>query len=339
MSAVASATTEKFWEKLMTSIPGTADAKAGPRSHALTHDTTVDAPAEKVFGLIADATAWPRIFGPTVHVERLWTRGTRERLQLWATANSAARTWTSIRTLDPTARRIEFRQERSPDPIATMGGCWTFQPLPDGRTRVLLDHDFAVVGDDPAGLRWIRTAVDSNSTAELSALKAHAEAGSLPLEDDFADTVEVDGAAGDVYDFIYRADLWPQRLPHVARLTLTEEQAGLQVMEMETRTADGSSHSTTSVRVCFPPARIVYKQVVVPRLMTVHLGEWSVTPEDGRVTVSSRHTVRINPDTVQSVLGADATIADARQFVRDALSRNSRATLEHARSYAEGRRG
>jgi aromatase len=319
----------------MTLIPGTAE----PSLHAVTHDITVDAPAAEVFGLIADAPAWPGIFGPTVHVERLWASGSQERLQLWATANSAARTWTSLRTLDPVALRIEFRQERSPDPIATMGGCWKFEPLPDGRTRVLLDHDFAVVGDDPDGLRWISTAVDSNSTAELSALKAHAEAGSLSLEDTFDDTVEIAGAAQDVYDFIYRADLWPQRLPHVARLDLTEEQAGLQVMEMETRTADGSTHTTTSVRVCFPPGRIVYKQVVVPRLMTVHLGEWTVTEQDGAVAVSSRHTIRINPDTVESVLGAGATIADARGFVRDALSRNSRATLEHAKSYAEGRRG
>lgn len=320
-------------------MTGTADAKAEPRSHAVTHDITVDAPVAKVFGLIADATAWPRIFGPTVHVERLWAGGTQERLQLWATANSAARTWTSIRTLDPVARRIGFRQEHSPDPIASMGGCWTFEPLPDNRSRVLLDHDYAVVGDDPAGLRWISTAVDSNSTAELSALKAYAEAESLAPEDTFDDTIEVAGAAEDVYDFIYRADLWPRRLPHVAQLSLTEEHAGLQVMEMETRTADGSAHNTTSVRVCFPPDRIVYKQVVVPPLMTVHLGEWSVTRADGRVAVSSRHTVRINPDKVDSILGAGATIADARRFVRDALSRNSRTTLEHARSYAEGRRG
>jgi aromatase len=313
--------------------------KTGPRSHAVTHEITVDASATTAFGLIADATAWPGIFGPTVHVERLWARGPQECLQLWATANSAARTWTSIRTLDPAARRIEFRQERSPDPIATMGGCWTFEPLADNRTRVLLDHDFAVVGDDPAGLRWISAAVDSNSTAELSALKAHAEAGALALEDTFDDTIEVAGAAEDVYDFIYRADLWPRRLPHVAKLNLTEEQAGLQVMEMETRTADGSAHTTTSVRVCFPPGRIVYKQVVVPPLMTLHLGEWSVTGEDGRLAVSSRHTVRINPDKVESILGAGATIADARRFIRDALSRNSRTTLMHARSYAEERRG
>jgi aromatase len=316
----------------MTIIRGTA-------SHAVTHDITVDAPAAEVFGLIADAPAWPRIFGPTVHVERLWADGGQERLQLWATANSAARTWTSLRTLDPVAGRIEFRQERSPDPIATMGGCWTFKALPDGRTQVLLDHDYAVVGDDPDGLRWISTAVDSNSTAELSALKAHTQAASLSVEDSFDDTVEVAGPAKDVYDFIYRADLWPQRLPHVARLSLTEEQTGLQVMDMETRTADGSTHTTRSVRVCFPPGRIVYKQVVMPRLMSVHLGEWTVAEEAGRVLVSSRHTVSINPATVESVLGTGATIADARGFVRDALSRNSRTTLEHAKSYAEARRG
>jgi aromatase len=301
----------------------------------LTHDITVDAPPQTLFALIADATAWPRIFGPTVHVERLSASGTQERLQLWATANSAARTWTSLRTLDPVKRRIEFRQERSPHPIASMGGCWSFEALPDGRTRVLLDHDFAVVDEDPAGLEWISTAVDSNSTAELAALKAHAEARPAALEDTFADTIEIAGAAQDVYDFIYRADLWPQRLPHVARLDLTEEQAGLQVMEMETKTADGAAHSTTSVRVCFPPGRIVYKQIVVPALMTVHLGEWVVTTQADHVTVSSRHTIRINPATVESILGTGATVADARQFVSDALSRNSRATLEHARAYAE----
>jgi aromatase len=308
------------------------------QTHTMAHAVTVAASPDHVYDIVADATTWPNIFGPTIYVRRLEGDGTEERLQLWATANGAARTWTSRRRLDPAARRIEFRQERSPAPLESMGGTWTFHLLPEGGTQVVLDHDFTVIDNDPAGLAWISKAVDSNSHAELAALKAHAETAANALELSFADEVRVSAAAEEVYDFVYRADLWPQRLPHVTRLDLTEEQHGLQIMEMDTQTADGSTHTTHSTRVCFAPHRIVYKQTILPKLMTLHTGEWTIERDGDAVVVTSRHTVRINPDTVTEVLGADKTTDDAREYVRTALSHNSMTTLRHAKQYAQGRK-
>jgi aromatase len=49
---------------------------------------------------------------------------------------------------------------------------------------------------------------------------------------------------------------------------------------------------------------------------------------------TARHTVVINPDAVSKVLGPDRTLADAREFVRNALGTNSRTTMAHASAYA-----
>ena len=47
----------------------------------------------------------------------------------------------------------------------------------------------------------------------------------------------------------------------------------------------------------------------------------------------------INPGNIARILGADATVADAKQYVRTALSTNSLATLHHAKDHAEGQVG
>ena len=299
------------------------------------HGVEIDAPAERVYGYIADAAHWPRMFPPSVHVERLEGDDRHELIQIWATANGAARTWRSRRDLDPAARRVRFRQVVSPPPVAAMGGTWIVEPLGADRCRVRLLHDYRAVDDDPEGLAWIERAVDRNSTAELAALKASAERDGSPLLLSFADAVRVAGRAEDVYDFLDRADLWERRLPHVARVALTEDPPGLQVLEMDTRTAQGTQHTTRSVRVCRPHRRIVYKQTVLPALLSLHTGEWSIEPDGDGLVVTSRHTVVIREEAIAEVLGADADVPRARGFLREALGGNSRATLELAREHAE----
>lgn len=301
------------------------------------HGIDVDAPAEVVYAFIADVTAWPRIFPPTVHVEYLQRGAAEERIQIWATANGEAKTWRSRRELDPGARRIRFRQEVSQPPVAAMGGTWIVEPRTEG-CRVRLLHDYRAVDDDPAGLAWIDEAVDRNSTKELAALKSNAElaAGRADLLVEFTDSVRVEGSAADAYDYIDRADRWQDLLPHVAHVALTEDVPGLQVLEMDTRTKDGSTHTTRSVRVCQPALhKIVYKQTVLPGLMALHTGEWTFT-EDGTGTIaSSRHTVIVKEEAVTTILGPDAGVAEARTFLREALRANSRATLGHAKEHAE----
>jgi aromatase len=240
--------------------------------------------------------------------------------------------------LDPDALRIDFRQEVPAPPVAAMGGAWVIEPLSERESRVRLLHDYRSVDDDPAGLEWIDQAVDRNSRSELAALKANIEqlagaADELLLS--FTDTVRIDGSAKDVYEFLNEAQLWTDRLPHVSRVDLTEDVPGLQVLEMDTRTKDGSTHTTRSVRVTFPHDRIVYKQVVVPALMTLHTGYWLLEEDGDGTSATSQHTVVINADNIAKVLGEQAGVPEAREFVRTALSGNSRATLGHAKEYAE----
>jgi aromatase len=310
-------------------------------THEVEHEITVAASAEVLYQLIADVANWPLIFGPTVHVEYLEREERSERIRIWATANDAAKTWMSRRELDPRGLRVDFRQEASQPPVGGMGGTWMVETVSDTESRVRLLHNFYPATDDPADLAWIEQAVDRNSKAELAALKANAELdGARPdLLLRIEDAIEIDGSVQDVYDFINEAQLWRERLPHVARVSLEEDTPGLQILEMDTRTKDGSTHTTKSVRVCLPHRKITYKQIQVPALISLHTGQWLFEDRPGSgVVATSRHTVRISEANIGKVLGEDAGLDDAREFVRDALSINSLATLGHAKEYAEGYR-
>lgn len=296
----------------------------------------VAAEPKAVYALIATAEDWPHVFPPTVHVERLDGDARSERLRMWAFANGEVRSWTSHRELDPSALRVTFHQEVPSAPLASMAGEWLVEAVPGGTSVVLL-HDFTVVDDDPAAREWVERAVESNSNSELSALRTAAE--SLAAEPrgrmSFADHVDVSGGRQDVYGFLWRADLWVERLPHVSRLVLTEPGEVLQTVEMDTRAADGSVHTTESVRVGFAPDRIVYKQTRVPPLMSAHTGRWTIEASGRGLRITSHHTVVLRVDRIPELLGRGATVETARTLVREALGKNSSATLALARAAAE----
>lgn len=305
------------------------------------HEIMISAPADAVYRLIADVENWPRIFPPTIHAERVELTGDTERIRIWATANGAAKNWTSRRVLDPALRRIEFRQEVSTPPVAAMGGTWIVETISAEECKVRLLHDYRAVDDDPEGLKWIDEAVDRNSLSELAALKANVEKIVGPNEDlllSFEDTIRIQGSLKDVYDFLNEAALWKERLAHVARVELTEDEPGLQVLEMDTRTKDGSTHTTKSVRVCFPHHKIVYKQTTLPALMSLHTGYWLFEEAGDSVYATSQHTVVINTENIKAVLGEQAGVPEARDFVKKALSGNSGDTLRYAKDHAEARR-
>ncbi|UUY52440.1 aromatase/cyclase (plasmid) [Streptomyces yangpuensis] len=311
----------------------------GEQVHRTVHETEVAAPAGVVYGMIADAARWPLLFLPNVHVDRLEFDGANERLRMWATANGQVKSWTSRRVLDAAARRIEFRQEIPSAPLTAMSGTWIVEALGAERSKLTLLHAFSVAGDRAADAAWVERATDTNSRAELAGLAAlagqWARLDELVLS--FEDSVRIDAPPQLVYAFLEDAGRWPDRLPHVSRLDLTEETAGVQVMSMDTLTADGAAHTTESVRVCFPDAaRIVYKQTVTPVLMSAHTGAWTVAPGPAGTTIAtSRHNVVLREEAVERVLGAGTDLAWARSYVREALGRNSTATLNHAKRYAE----
>ncbi|MEU6862350.1 aromatase/cyclase [Streptomyces sp. NPDC046876] len=308
------------------------------RVHRTSYAVDVAAPAGVVYGLVADTTQWPLFVPASIHVERLDFDGVQDRFHMWATANGTVRSWLSRRTLDAEARRIDFRHELPAAPTTAMGGSWSVEPRGADRCRLVLEHDFTVAGDRPQDVAWVRRATDDNSRAELDRLKETAEQWTRldGLLLSFEDAVRVDGPAELVYGFLYDVADWPRLIPHVARLDVTEDEPGVQRMSMDTVVADGSAHTTESVRVCFPHAgRIVYKQTATPALMAAHTGEWSVIPDETGVTVVSQHSVLLREEAVERVLGAGTTLAEARAYVRGALGRNSTATLELAKRHAE----
>ncbi|MFE9580452.1 aromatase/cyclase [Nocardia sp. NPDC006044] len=305
------------------------------------HEITIAAPAAVVYRLIAEVENWPRIFPPTIHVEQQRTGERTERIQIWATANGEPKSWVSRRTLDPDRFRIRFQQEVSTPPVASMSGEWIIEADQAGHSRVRLLHGYRAIDDDPEGLAWIEAAVDRNSRAELAALRSNIESAVAAAESTFSfeDSLVVRGGAADVYDFVNEADRWVERLPHVASVRFEQTEQGVQTLEMGTKAKDGSTHRTMSYRVVFPGERIVYKQVTLPKLLALHTGVWTFTPIDGGVRASSQHTVVLNTGTIAAILGDGATTADARDYVRNALSTNSSATLELAKAYAEDRAG
>ncbi|WP_370964501.1 aromatase/cyclase [Amycolatopsis sp. cg9] len=299
-----------------------------------THTRVIAAPPDDVYRVVADVSRWPVVFGPTVHVHHLERDERAERFRLWAVVAGEVAAWISRRDLDPVARRIEFRQEHSRPPVAAMSGTWSFQPHGYGGTEVVLDHRFSVT--DASARDTLVAAVDRNSTEELAALGRITELGHPVDEviDTFSDTVVLDGELADVYEFVHRSDLWPDRLPHVARVELTEDAAGVQHMEMDTITADGTAHTTRSIRVCHPGESIAYTQLVPPAMLLGHSGHWTFRRVGRGVEATATHTVAIDPEAARAQLGEHSTLADARAYLRENLGANGRATLSHAGAFA-----
>lgn len=300
--------------------------------HTTEHTQEIHAPAAAVHGLLADVAAWPRLFGPTVHVEYIERSGAEERIQIWAQANEETKTWVSRRVLGDLT--ISFRQEVSAPPVLSMGGKWIVEPRGDDACLVRLLHDFTAA-DGQAD--WVQRAVDRNSVSELDGLRQATERRDDLLLS-FEDTASIAGSVKDVYDFLNEGDRWAERLPHVSSVSMTEDTPGVQRLLMETRASDGSTHTTESVRICRPPSGIYYKQQRLPALLAMHTGYWLLREDDdGRTRAIAGHTVEIREDKIHAILGPSAEVAQAREYLRNVLGGNSRTTLDHARNYAERR--
>lgn len=306
------------------------------RVHRSVSEVTASAPADVLYGLIADPTQWPLFFPHFVHVEQLDFDGTQERLRVWAIAGDRVTSWVSRRRLDVGRRRVEFRHDHPAAPAQSMSGVWTVQPLGD-RSKVTFDCTFTVAGDAPADAAWLEQAVRVNSRAQLDALAELAERWTR-LDDlvlSFEDTVRIKGPAELIFDFLYRARDWPGELPHVQTLEVVEDVPGVQVMSMGSLSTDGSAHSTESVRICFPGAgRIVYKQTRTSPLLVAHTGEWSVDPDESGVDVTARHSVLLREEGIESVLGAGTSREAAGRHVREALGQAGLLVLQHAVQHA-----
>jgi aromatase len=284
---------------------------------------------------VADVSKWPVIFSPTVYTRVLEYSAQNDRIEIWATALGTIRCWTSRRSFDPGTRCITFVQEHSAPPVGFMGGSWRFEPLAGGRTEVVLGHSFSPVPDQPDSVELITRAVDHNSTAELDALRTVAMLPSGALLS-FDDSIELAGPVDAAHEFVWAADQWPGRLPHVAALTLVEGDGGTQDMTMDTQTPDGAVHTTRSLRVGLPDRSIAYKQTTLPTPLLGHSGVWEFV---GGATMRSRHLALIDPVAAAELLGPEVALEEAAGRIRRALGANSMTTMEHASHYAAASAG
>lgn len=311
---------------------------SGERVHRTSHHMEIGAPAGVVYGLIADAERWPLFLPGTVHVEVLESEGREDRLRIWAAGHGTTHRWTSRRVLDAAGRRITFRHEGRAGPVRAIDGVWQVEERGPAACRLVLAHGFTVTVNAHDGAATAVGAVDSGIRAALERLRSPAERwaelDALVLA--FEDTIRVKGPAELVYDFLYRVGEWPEVVPHVARVELAEDEPGVQRLTMDTRGADGTLRSTTSVRLCFPHAgRIVHTDTATSAPVAARTCEWEVVPDTRGVSVVCRQTVVVGDEAVEQTPGRGTGPAEARRRLREDLGRQALAVLDLARAHAE----
>lgn len=269
--------------------------------------------------VLADVTAWPLFASSVIYARALEVTDEAETFDLWLSTTAGV-------------RRVALRR-RTVEEVTELG----FGPGPGAPTTVLRYHaDTRVIERDTDGAGGVFGAAITRLLDELT------ESAALPGGPDdwvytFEDVVRTHGRVLDLFDFLRRLELWPQRLAHVHDVDYTEDADGVQTVRLTVVGPDGTRHPVPSIRLCLGGSRVVYKPATVPPIARAHLGQWSVSQHAGEVTVSGRHSVLLDPAGITRVLGAGAGLDQATRLVRSALGAHSLATLEAAKTYAESR--
>ncbi len=134
----------------------------------------IDAPADTVYRALTEVADWPLLYPWIAYTEVLTQRGQDDEVKFWAVRpgpEGGLRVWTSRRTLDPVALRMDFTQQGSVGPIKELGGTWDFLARPDGGCRVVSGHWFTTDADpqETAG------ELDRHGGLQMSTLKSKTE--------------------------------------------------------------------------------------------------------------------------------------------------------------------
>ncbi|MGX9886913.1 aromatase/cyclase [Streptomyces sp. NPDC002276] len=310
------------------------------QQHSVRDETLVAAPLDEVRSLVEDVVGWTQLHEPAVHAEVTEDFGDGQLVRHWAVAGrDAVRVWAVRRTRDADGRRISFVHENPEAPFASLRGGWTFQEQ-DGKTLVEMRHDFTLAEGEEARAEDVSARLRTGARDYLRTL-GHAAENREELDGliiSFTDALFIAGDIKDAYDYLWEADKWEERIPHIAKLDLEEPAPGVQFFDMLTSTPDGAAHRTRSVRVTVEPHIIVYKQTELPALLDGHTGHWRFTRTPEGVVAEARHTATIKPSALH-ILGEGTTVLDARKYLRRVLSANSVSNLRLAKAYAEERAG
>ena len=305
---------------------------AGFRScapHRTEHTRVIHASPRTLYDLVAEVERWGVVFDSVAHARSLRRTGRGERCEVWAWEEGGITTWNGSRVADPYRLYIGFTWEPGALPVP-VGGCWYFRPLPGDRTEVVLRHRFAP-GDDArtAGDR-VRRILDRRAHQQLDALVriASLTGGGAPSPVfSFTDTFAVPGAAAAHHDMVRRADLWAERLPQVARSTVTALHPQVHALELDTIGPEGFARRTRSVRVCHDSGWIAHKELVTARPLIGHTGVWTFAEGLRTPVVTVRHTVVIDPAAVCGGAGNRVSAESVPAGIRETLRRDARAVL------------
>ena len=157
------------------------------RRFALVHKQDVEVPAEEAYRLINAVDEWPEFFPPCQSARVVESSGRQLTIEISAQVGASVRTWRSRRTLYADQHLVEFEQVDPFPPLKSMTGYWRVVPKAERLCTVELGHTFETTAELAARVEppktlaeaenWIRAVCDSNSHAELEALRARCEGG------------------------------------------------------------------------------------------------------------------------------------------------------------------
>ncbi len=261
------------------------------RAHFAQHTVPVAAPADVVYGLLADSPAGRSCCPPTFMSNASTSTAPRRACvcggcgMVRCVPRPSAACCGRQSAVSPSSWTVPT----CPAHRRPASGAW--HPTAPGRCLVTLRHE------SPAGPGSTPEALESDVRAELTALCE--AAGRWDRLDElllsFEDSVHVSGSPELVYDFLYRVEDWADLVPHVERADVTEDRPGVQEAVLHTCEPDtGRTLVSECVRLCFPAAgRIVHKETLTPDPVASHYGEWYLEPGETGVRVVSVHHVML----------------------------------------------
>ncbi|MFJ8308131.1 MULTISPECIES: SRPBCC family protein [unclassified Streptomyces] len=227
----------------------------------------IDAPADSVYRALTDVADWPLLYPWIAHTELVSQDGQDDEVKFWAVRpgpEGGLRIWTSRRTLDPVALRMDFVQQGSVGPIKELGGTWDFLPRPDGGCRVVSGHWFTTDADpqETAG------ELDRHGGLQMRTLKSKTEQpGSLT-----SDVIRVEDSA-----------VLPGSVASVhARLL-----AALPQRDGDESAWFGSQDGTPAVQIEHAGHTLVQKPLTAPAPADLYRRRWRLTEVPGGVLVTA----------------------------------------------------
>jgi ribosome-associated toxin RatA of RatAB toxin-antitoxin module len=155
------------------------------------HCTTVEAPVELVYEVLADIEGYAKIFPPTHSVTMLEHGPDYQIAKLVVKVGDQLQSWTSRRDLDAARHIIRYRQLQTAPLMEFMGGEWRCFLIGEKQTQLVLTHDFALrkavdgllLGQytTEQAEKIVYDAVEHNSIADLAAVKQESERRFVPV--------------------------------------------------------------------------------------------------------------------------------------------------------------